>query len=52
VIRVFKAVSTRLIRQLGTSHFAWQRNYYEHIVRDDRALDRLRTYIEHNPSRW
>jgi REP element-mobilizing transposase RayT len=30
----------------------WQRNYYEHIVRDDRDLERIRAYIEANPARW
>jgi REP element-mobilizing transposase RayT len=30
----------------------WQRNYYEHIVRDDRDLDRCRAYIEANRGNW
>jgi putative transposase len=30
----------------------WQSNYHEHIIRNARALDRLRTYIETNPARW
>jgi putative transposase len=30
----------------------WQRNYYEHIVRDDDALNRIRQYIRHNPAEW
>ncbi len=30
----------------------WQRNYWEHIVRDDTDLARLRRYIEVNPARW
>lgn len=30
----------------------WQRNYYEHIIRNDRDLGRIRTYIEANPSQW
>ena len=30
----------------------WQRNYYEHIIRDDRDLDRIRAYIAEKPSRW
>lgn len=30
----------------------WQRRYYEHIIRDDRDLDRIRAYIASNPSRW
>jgi hypothetical protein len=30
----------------------WQRNYYEHIIRDDRELDRIREYIANNPVCW
>jgi REP-associated tyrosine transposase len=30
----------------------WQRNYHDHIVRDDRDLERIRKYIEGNPSKW
>ena len=30
----------------------WQRDYYEHIVRNDNDLDRIRRYIAGNPSRW
>jgi putative transposase len=30
----------------------WQRNYYEHIIRDERDLARVRRYIDENPLRW
>jgi hypothetical protein len=30
----------------------WQRNYYEHIIRDERALNAIRRYIQENPLRW
>ena len=30
----------------------WQRNYYEHIVRNDRELNRIRQYIIDNPVQW
>lgn len=30
----------------------WQRNYYEHIIRNEAALDRIREYIATNPVRW
>ncbi len=30
----------------------WQRNYWEHIIRDDDELDRIRGYIVDNPSNW
>ncbi|HOT93141.1 MAG TPA: hypothetical protein PLN71_16385 [Anaerolineae bacterium] len=30
----------------------WQRNYYEHIVRDERELKAIREYIRRNPAKW
>ena len=30
----------------------WQRNYWEHIIRNDASLRRIREYIENNPARW
>ena len=30
----------------------WQRNYYEHIIRDDADLRRIEEYIQNNPLRW
>jgi hypothetical protein len=29
----------------------WQRNYYEHIIRNNDELDRIRKYINQNPQR-
>ena len=52
IVRSYKAVSTRLIRQTANADFAWQRNYYEHVVRSDESLNRIRQYVLDNPSRW
>lgn len=52
VVRTFKAASTRAIRTSGNEGFAWQRGYYEHIVRNDADLTRIREYIDANPLRW
>jgi REP element-mobilizing transposase RayT len=30
----------------------WQQNYYEHVLRNDRELDRVREYITNNPLQW
>lgn len=30
----------------------WQRNYYEHIIRNEKELSRIRKYIFNNPARW
>lgn len=54
VVRSFKAASTRLINeQRGTpGQTIWQRNYYEHVIRNEASLTRLRDYIAANPARW
>ena len=30
----------------------WQRNYYEHVIRDEKDLDRIRDYVQANPDNW
>jgi hypothetical protein len=30
----------------------WQRGYYEHVIRDEESLNRIREYIIYNPQRW
>ena len=52
IIRAYKAISTREIRRTVKADFRWQRNYYEHIVRNEESLNRIREYIVNNPSQW
>ena len=54
IVRGFKGASTRRIKvHCGNSDTSiWQRNYWEHIIRDDADLERIQTYIENNPARW
>ena len=52
IVRTFKAVSTHDIRLSEKPNFAWQTNYYEHIIRNDKDLDRIREYIINNPAHW
>ncbi len=33
-------------------HPIWQRNYYEHIIRDEQAYQQIFQYIETNPFQW
>ncbi|MEX2158171.1 MAG: transposase [Dehalococcoidia bacterium] len=50
----FKGAVTRRINALRETEGTpvWQRNYYEHVVRDDEDLSRIRAYIEDNPRNW
>ncbi len=54
VIRGFKAATTRAAAAAGHSlqHPLWQRNYYEHIIRDEESLEAIRAYIADNPAKW
>lgn len=54
LIGAFKTVSTKRINGMRHTPGAkfWQRNYYEHIVRDENDSARIRRYIINNPSKW
>jgi putative transposase len=59
IVRWFKSTLhadySKGVRHLGWSPYdrrLWQRDYYDHIIRDERDLDRIRAYIEANPARW
>ena len=50
----FKSVTTKRIN--GLCHIpanpVWQRNYYEHVIRDERELFKMRQYTQENPLKW
>jgi REP element-mobilizing transposase RayT len=54
IIGQFKSLVTKRInlaqQQLDGS--VWQRNYYEHVIRDEESLNRIREYIDTNAMRW
>jgi len=53
VVRSFKARVTRDIRATVPSvGDIWQRNYHEHVIRNEAGLERIRQYIFDNPARW
>lgn len=54
IIRSFKSGGTKMINELRNtpSEKVWQRNYYEHIIRNEQSLDQIRQYIRNNPIKW
>lgn len=55
VVAYFKYQSTKEMNLLDGSGVVtkfWQRNYYEHIIRNEREMDRIWRYIEGNLSAW
>ncbi len=52
IVRGFKIGVTRWMRRNTAVRDVWQRSYYEHVIRDQRALQRIRRYIGENPATW
>jgi REP element-mobilizing transposase RayT len=54
LIGAFKTVSTKQIKLMQGSpqQALWQRNYYEHIIRNEVSLNAIREYIQLNPVQW
>ena len=59
VVGAFKSRSTLLygrgVKQLGWLPYKqrlWLRNYYEHVVRNEKSLDEIRQYVRNNPLNW
>lgn len=48
----FKMVTAKRINSvLNSSGKVWQRDYYEHIIRDEESLNAIRKYIANNPEK-
>ena len=53
IVRGFKTFSSRKINLNDSNiHFQWQKSYYDHIVRNEDDLNRIRNYIQNNPIKW
>jgi len=55
----FKSITTveyiHGVNQYGWQRFngkLWQRNYFEHIIRDEQSDQRISEYIHNNPAKW
>ena len=46
------AVTIKTNRQQSGSKFKWQRSFYDHIIRNEKSLGRIRHYIVYNAAKW
>ena len=51
IICTYKSITTKLSNKNANfpGRVIWQRNYYDHIIRDEHELQRIREYIIDNP---
>ena len=59
IIQWFKTMTTNeYIKEVKSRNFPpfekriWQRSFYDHIIRDDEDMNRIREYIRDNPAKW
>jgi len=54
IIGRFKMTSAKEINIFQRTHgmHVWQRNYYDHIIRNEKELNNIRDYIINNPLKW
>lgn len=52
IILGFKSGVTKWMWQNNPIHDGWQRNFYDHIIRNANSMDRIREYINRIPLKW
>jgi REP element-mobilizing transposase RayT len=53
LIQAYKSSVTRECnRLLGGNRLIWQRGCFDHVIRDEQGLQRIREYVSWNPSQW
>ena len=51
IIRWYKGRVTYEVRKLN-SGFSWQKNYHDHIIRDEKGYQKNYDYVNNNPLKW
>jgi len=52
IVRGYKSAVTKQLKQLGIFEHVWQRNYHEHIIRNELSYQRIADYIVNNSMDW
>jgi len=53
IVKSYKEIFIKIIhKQYNNYEFQWQRSFYDHIIRNENALRRIREYIRMNPIKW
>jgi len=53
IIRGFKSTTNKQINKLvGNNYFSWQSRFWDHVIRNEESLFKIRQYIRDNPAKW
>jgi REP element-mobilizing transposase RayT len=54
IVRSYKSAVTKMINKSRNTpgRSVWQRNFHEHIIRNEAEMNLIREYIQNNPLKW
>ncbi len=52
IISSYKNVTSKTIHKTENEDFEWQHSFYDHVIRSDEELNKIREYILNNPKQW
>ena len=52
LISAYKTTTSKKIHLLDNNNFAWQRSFYDHVIRNTKSYEKIFTYILNNPLNW
>ena len=52
IIGSYKNIVSKHLHFLGFKEFAWQKSFYDHVIRQEESLGHIREYIRNNPHKW
>ena len=52
IIRGFKIGVTKYFHKKHNYEFQWQKSFYDHIIRNEESVSKIREYIQNNPIKW
>ena len=52
IVGSFKSAVSKWAHKNNYNNFKWQSRFYDHIIRNESDLRRIRTYIQNNPLKW
>jgi len=52
-MKSYKQIVTKNIRNnFPDIYFAWQKSYHDHIIKNEKELNKIQEYIQYNPENW
>jgi len=52
IVGSYKNIVSKILHAGGLEDFYWQASFYDHVIRKEESLDKIREYIKNNPRKW